>query len=288
MSFSQKLITVQFDLANGSFGSGKNNTATVTGLRTSVHITNTGGASNSNMELAIYGLPLSMMNQLSTVGTQAYKMYHNSITVEAGDAISGMTLVFGGSIISAFVDAESMPNVCFRVMAAPGAFHAIKPVAPLSIKGSADVTGMMSGLAKQMGFGFENAGVNLKLANPYYAGTAWQQAVQIAKHAGVDMIVERNVMAIVPPDKTREGDAVLISAETGMVGYPAFNQANVLVRALFNPSVKYLGAIEVKSDLTPANGKWKVNRLEYELESLVPHGKWFMLMEGVMIGPTTP
>jgi hypothetical protein len=55
---------------------------------------------------------------------------------------------------------------------------------------------------------------------------------------------------------------------------------------LFNPAVKYLGAIEVKSDLTPANGKWKVVRLEYQLESMVPHGRWEMDMEGVQIGET--
>jgi hypothetical protein len=287
LAFTQKLINVQFNLANGSFGSGKNNTATIRGARVSCHIVNTGGASNSNMELAIYGLPLTVMNQLSTVGTQAYKMYKNSVTVEAGDA-SGMTLVFGGDIYSAFVDAQSMPNVCFRVMAAPGSFQAIKPATPLSIRGSADVAGMMKTLAGQMGFGFENAGVDLKLANPYYAGTAWKQAIAIAKHAGIDMIVDRNIMAIVPPAKTRSGEAVLISPQTGMMGYPAFNQANVLVRAYYSPSVKYLGAIEVKSDLTPANGKWKVNRLEYQLESMVPNGRWEMMMEAVQIGQTTP
>lgn len=287
MSFSQKLINVQFNLANGKFDGG-GNTATISGLRVSAHITNTGGASQSWLEAAIYGLPLSLMNQLSTVGTQSYKIYQNSVTVEAGDTDTGMTLVFGGEIVTAFVDAQSMPQVCFRVTARPGAFHAIKPVTPISIRGSADVAGMMSNLAKQMGLGFENAGVTAKLANPYYAGTALQQALTIAKHAGIDMIIERNTMAIVPPDKAREGDSVLISPQTGMVGYPAFNQANVLVKALFNPSVTYLGSIEVKSDLTPANGKWKVNRLEYELESMVPQGKWFMLMEGVQIGQTVP
>lgn len=287
MAFTQKLINVQFNLANGSFGSGKNNTATIRGARVACHITNTGGASNSTMEMAIYGLPLSLMNQLSTVGTQAFKMYKNSVTVEAGDA-SGMTLVFGGDIYSAFVDAQAMPQVCFRVMASPGSFQAIKPATPLSIRGSADVSGMMKTLAGQMGFGFEDAGVNIRLANPYYAGTAWKQAIAIARHAGIDMIVDRNTMAIVPPGKTRSGDAVLISPQTGMIGYPAFNQANVLVMALFSPSVKYLGAIEVKSDLTPANGMWKVNRLEYQLESMIPNGRWEMMMEAVQIGPTTP
>ncbi|MGA1801484.1 phage tail fiber protein [Rhizobium sp. HT1-10] len=100
--------------------------------------------------------------------------------------------------------------------------------------------------------------------------------------------INQTFMAIIPPDKPRQGRATLISPETGMVGYPAFNQNNVLVAAIFNPSLLYGGEIEVKSDLTPACGKWKVIRLEYELESLVPKGKWFMKIEAVQIGATTP
>ncbi len=77
------------------------------------------------------------------------------------------------------------------------------------------------------GLTFENAGVVAKLANPYYAGTAWTQMLQIARDAGIDVYVERNNMAIVAPASVRQGDATLISPETGMVGYPAFNQAAI-------------------------------------------------------------
>lgn len=287
MSFSQKQITVQFDLANGQFNGG-GNTASISGLRVSAHIVTPGGATQSQMNLAIYGLPLSLMNQLSTVGTQYNKQYQNGVVVHAGDADSGMSVVFNGDIYTAFVDAQSMPQVCFRVQAMPGRFHAVKPATPISISGTADAAGMMSNLASQMGFGFENAGVTAKLSNPYYGGTAWTQALAIARHAGFDMIIDRGTMAIIPPAKTRQGGAVLISPQTGMVGYPTFNQNNVVVKALFNPSVKYGGAIQVQSDLTPACGMWKVGRLEYDLECLVPHNKWFMVMEGIQIGATTP
>ena len=123
MSFAQQLINVQFNMANGQFSDGGGNSYLAKGLRCRVHIENAGGASNFQMELAIYGLPLSVMNQLSTVGTRAFKMYKNSICVEAGDE-NGMTLIFGGAITTAFVDAEGMPDVAFRVAASPGAFGA--------------------------------------------------------------------------------------------------------------------------------------------------------------------
>lgn len=280
MSFTKKKINVQFTLANGSFGSGKNNTATITGLRVLANIVVTGGETQATAELAIYGLPLDMMNQLSVVGTQISASYKNSITVEAGDDESGMHLVFAGNIINAFVDANNMPQVCFRVSAAPGMYYAMKPVPPLSIKGSADAAGMMQKIAGQMGLGFENAGVTAKLANPYFGGTLLTQAKAIARHAGFDMFIDKNTMAIVPPKKSRSGGAVLVSPETGMVGYPQFNQAAIIVTALYSPEYKIGGEIKVESALTAANATWKIFYMEHHLESEVPKGQWFTVMKG--------
>ncbi|AVA21597.1 hypothetical protein [Rhizobium sp. NXC24] len=284
MSFTEKQIVVNFDLANGSFGSGKNNRATISGLRCSAIIDATGGASSSTMNLSIWGLPLSLMNQLSTVGSQLNARYNNAITVEAGDADTATTRVFGGRIFNAFVDGNSQPNVAFRVQATPGTFAAVKPAPPLTVRGSADAAGMMGNLAKQMGFAFENNGVNVKLSNPYFGGTAWTQAMAIARHGNFDLIYEPNKMVISPRGQPRQGDAILISPDTGLVGYPMFNQNIVIVRCLFNPDVKQLSLVEVKSDLTPANGKWQVLSIIYELDSQVPNGKWFMTLELITVG----
>jgi hypothetical protein len=60
----------------------------------------------------------------------------------------------------------------------------------------------------------------------------------------------------------------------------------VIVTANFKPAVKFMGAIEVRSDLTPANGKWKVYQLEYELDSMELHGRWFMTITGAQFGDT--
>lgn len=279
MSFSQKLMTTSISLANGSFGSSKNNTATISGLRMSAQIQATGGPSQSQMNLAIFGLPLSLMNQLTTMGTQSNQRSQNSITVEAGDAEAGMSVVFEGQIFDAYVDAQQMPNVAFRVQASGGSYLAVKPATPLSVKGSADVAGMLSSLASQMGLTFENNGVTVKLSNPYFGGTLWTQALAIARHAGINIVIEKGTMAITPKGKPRQGDAVLVSPQTGMVGYPAFVSNAIIVRTLFNPQIKTNGLIQVQSDLTPACGKWMVGSVYHELESLQPHGKWFTTIQ---------
>jgi len=285
MSFSEKRIDVSFAMANGEFAGGGNQHS-VSGLRVMCHITVTGGPTQSQMEMAIFGLPLSVMNQLSTVGTDYARQYKNGVTVTAGDDDSGMALVFDGVIYSAYVDGQAQPQMSLRVAAMPGSFHMVQPAEPISLSGPQDAAGIMGQLAGQMGLAFENAGVDAKIVNPYYGGTPWSQMLAVARAGGFNVVVDRGKMTIIPPDKTRSGGAYLVSPETGMVGYPGFNQNNVLVYALFNPAVQFGGEIEVRSQLTSANGLWKVNRLEYELEAQVPGGKWFMLMEGVQIGPT--
>jgi hypothetical protein len=69
-----------------------------------------------------------------------------------------------------------------------------------------------------------------------------------------------------------------------MVGYPAFTAQGVIVRSIYNPSIGFGHKIEVQSDLTPACSEWVVYRLDYELDSMVPHGKWFAVMEAARVG----
>ncbi|CAK7258662.1 MULTISPECIES: hypothetical protein [unclassified Shinella] len=285
MAFSQKRIEVTFTLATGSFEGG-GNSYSAAGLRTSCSGTVVGGQQINNFRMAIFGLPLDVMNQLSNVGPRFQQTLDNRVTVTAGDDVSGMHVVFEGNIYHAMVDATAMPQVAFLVEAKTGYFHQVKPATPLSIRGSADVAGMMSQIAGQLGMSFENNGVTAKLANPYYAGSLVQQATAIARDAGIVWVMERNVLAINNPGDKREGETVLISPQTGLIGYPLFNQQQIILKSAFNPAVKFQGEIEVKSDIEPANGKWIVNALNYELEAEMPQGKWHMDIVGTIAGST--
>lgn len=280
MSFTQRLISVQLSLANGSFGSG-GNSMTIEGLRCSMRIQVPGGMTKSNLDGVIYGLSLSDMNQLSTVGTQMSKMYKNTITVMAGDEQSGMALVYQGTLTSAYVDAAAMPNVGLRVRGQAGAYEAVAPIQPTAMQGQGDVATMMGNLAQQMGLQFENNGVQVQLSNPYYYGSAYFQVEQMARHAGIEFLVDRGTLAIWNPSQARQGGAVMVAPDTGMVGYPLFNQQNVIVTTIFDPTIRYGGQMQIQSDLTPACGLWNINNLNLELDSIIPHGKWFATMSGV-------
>jgi hypothetical protein len=154
----------------------------------------------------------------------------------------------------------------------PGALLNVKPQVPLSFQGPTPASTIAQKLAGYLGMTPENNGVNAVLTNPYYASDAVSKIRMLAEHAGFDWIMDRGVLAITPPGQARAGDPVLISPQTGMSGYPEFVSPNVVVKALFNPNVRYLGLIQVQSELTPACGIWKVIKLDLDLESKVPQG----------------
>lgn len=286
MAFSKKRIDVEFELANGQFEGG-GNTYTATGLRTSVSVDVVGGNQVNNLRLAIFGLPLQVMNQLSNVGPRFLQAQKNRITVMAGDDTTGMQIVFKGDIFSAMVDATAMPHAAFLVEAITGYFGKIESANPTSIRGSAQVSGMMEQIANGLGMAFEGNGVTKRLSNPYYYGSLVRQAQQIARDAGILWIMDRGTLAITNPGEPRKGDTPLISAGTGMISYPLFNQQFIILKSYFNPAVQFMGSIEVKSDITPANGRWTVKKLSYQLESEMPKGRWHMDIVGFPEGATS-
>ena len=279
MAFKRKILTAIFQLGNGSFPGG-GNTLTLTNMRMSAQVTISGGDGQSFLnQLSIYGMSLAQMNQLALIGniySPSGVNKKNLVAVQAGDEGETPTTIFEGYIVQAFVDANQMPEVRFIVNAQVLNWLAKTPAHPTSKQGSADASSMVSTLASQMGLKFENNSVSKILSNPYLHGTAISQLKKLAESADFQWLIDRGTLAIWPTAGKRSGGSAVISAQTGMVGYPKFSQNVLIVTTLFNPDIKVGQEIEVKSTLAGAAGKWKVNQIVYMLDSWTPHGRWFM------------
>ncbi len=284
MSYTKKRIDVAFSLGKGSFGETGANTITVSGLRVIATITTEGGNSMGHLLARIYGMTQSQMNQLSTLGLLITELRKNSVALSAGDYESGMSEVFVGTITNAYVDFDGAPQVSFNVEASVGALEAVKPVPPSSYPGATDVALIMSGLAKQMGLRFQNWGVSVKLASPYYAGTGRDQIIRCAEAANINWIIENNRLDIWPKNAARGSTVPVISPETGMVGYPAYDSLGIILRTLFNPTIAYGSDVMVKSSLQPACGTWRVYHINHSLASETPGGEWFSTMKAARPG----
>lgn len=284
MSFIERQIRLTFLLGTGDFGNDGFNETTVTGLRVSATVTKNGGVSMSNLQMRVFGMSLSTMNKLSTLGKPLVEGRNNKVRVEAGDDDKGLTTVFIGTISEAWVDMSDQANAAFIVAAHSGLLDALRPTAPSSYPGATSVSSIMATLAQEMGYQFEDGGVQVTLASPYLSGTPRMQAEAVAQAAGINWIIDDETLAIWPQGGTRGGLIPLLTPETGLVGYPAHTQNGIAVTTLFTPSITFGGQVQVESALTPANGTWTVFSVTHELESETPDGKWFTRLECSVLG----
>jgi hypothetical protein len=283
MSYIVRQIDLEIQIGQGIFGETGSNSVKLTGLRVMTAINKAGPPAMNEALIRVFGMELSLMNQLSTLGL-VLQQRRNVVIISAGDATNGMSVVFQGTIQDAYADFAGMPEVSFNMRANGGLLAAIQPTKPSSFTGAADVGTIMSGLAVQGGFTFENNGVQEQLSNPYFPGTVRQQIMACAKAANIGWTIDDNTLAIWPIGGSRGGSIPLLSPETGMVGYPMYSVLGPIIQALFNPAVSFGGQVKVQSSVTPACGVWHVYGLDYELASQTPDGPWYMTVKCIRAG----
>ena len=282
MSFVQRDITINFSLG-GQGGTVPLSNISFPGMRTSVHIKIAGQHANT-ATAAIYGLSLAHMNALSKVPFKPTKLGANTIQIQAGDKENGMSTVFEGTIIQAWPDMQSAPEVFLRVDAKTGAYESVKPVTTTSFAGPTKAAVCAQVICGKMNLPLENNNVQYVLDSPYFWGTGIHQMMQLAKATRMGWVVEKGTVAIWPQGgvRTQAGQAY-ISKETGMVGYPFAVPGGIVVKTLFNKAVAFASTMQIKSDITIANGTWGISMVELELESQMPRGRWFCTLYGYPI-----
>ena len=281
MALIQRKITIQIALVDGNGGS---NTYTLEDHRVSLTVTNAGSASMGQANIRIFGMTLSAMNEISTLGLIPGVFKPNMVRVIAGDDVNGMSTIYTGTITAAWADMMGAPDIAFTIQATAGLSEAMLPIEPSSYPGTADVAVILSDLASKMktpayeaGLQFENNGVSVILATPYFPLSGRAQIEAVCDHANIDWTIENGKLAIWPKGASRSQPIVPeISADTGMVGYPAYTATGIVVTTQFNPTIRYGASVKVVSELKPAcRDDWHVMKLTHDLECDLPGGKWF-------------
>ena len=255
------------------------------GFRSVVEVDKAAGMSMGSLRARIYGVKETSMHTITTIALQTAKYAEiqwmpNTITVFAIDG-EVETVIFQGNIVNAWADYQSMPDVFLHIQAQSATFGRLNPIPPKSFKGSSDVAVVMEQIAKQMGLKFENNGVNVQVQDLYLENTALIQAQDLARMAGITMVIDNDVMAICPINGSRATETLPeISAAGGMVGYPTIDAAGVTVTTLFNPSIVFMRQFSLISDQVRATGTWVATSISLRLESERPGGAWFMTVRG--------
>lgn len=273
MSFTRKQIALTFTLGTGAFGDTGTNTVTLSGLRASAQIAAAGGASMSELRLQVWGLTETMLNDLTALNTVTMLQRNNAVIVSAGDAVSGLWTIYEGTISSGWAQIAA-PESCLDVTAHAGLIHKVSPALPRGYATHADVAVIMASIALEMGLPFENNGVSVQLSTSYLHGSLYDQADAVAAHAHIDWGIDRGTFYICPKGAGRIGTPVLVSPQTGMVGFPSFTSTGIEIVSVFNPTISILNTIQVQSSFKPANGQWFVCGVAHSLHSETPNGDW--------------
>jgi hypothetical protein len=276
-SFVSRIIQVNLTLATGQFGANLGNTKIVTGLRVNCEIKKSGTPSKNGAKLVIYGMLDADMNQLSTLGLSPLAVRKNFVQVLAGDS-DGLATAFQGEITGAWVNYHTPPDLNFEVHAVEGFYASVAPISPISLPGGTPVATIFRNLAKQMGYAFQDNGVQTMVQNPYLIGSAYDQARTLAQMSGVEFGIDDGVLFISPRGQVRppKGQVPVLSPQTGMKEYPIWDKQGLVVEALWNPAFQLNGAVVIQNSMvTRANGIWRIHGLETRIASRHPHeGSW--------------
>ncbi len=268
MTYAQREISLQF--------SDDTQTISLEGLKVQALVLVPGGINSfAQLELRVWGMSLAHMERFISTGENMVVLQERSVTLSAGDAGSPIRQAFSGTLVRSFIDFSQAPDVCFVCSASAGLYHKAAPAAPNSYKGAHNAEDIIGALAKSIGFGFANNGAHAVLRNQYLYGSVMNQIQTVANAAGFAMEVANNSVTIWPNQGFRDAQVVDVGPDNGMVGYPTFEQAAIVVKTEFNPQIVMGRQIAVTSSIKQANGTWPVQYVLHELSTQEPDGPWF-------------
>lgn len=282
--YAQRVIELTFQLGGSSVFTGGGDTLTVSGLRVETTISRVSTPSAANAVVRVYGLSLDHINTLTKAGTSYYAS-PNTLQIKAGDKGGATTVVFTGIIYEAYPDFDGQPEVAFTLIAGASTGLQLKPVKPISFPSSVSAEQALTQVFQPAGIKISNLGVNVQIAAPYLWGTVWQQALQVVQAAQCAAYYDSDKKEFVIMSKlgngvSSPGQPILLAPETGMIGYPRFEQNKIVVSSLFRGSVltRPTDVVRVKSQLTSANGLWTAFNVDLVLASESPNGDWKMVV----------
>lgn len=277
MKLVKRVIEASITLGAGQFGDQQGDTITLTGLRMMAAINSVGGEAQGQAAIRIFGLPLSIMNKLTSVGPIMNQIrLKNKIQISAGDEGSALTVVFQGVIDTAYAELNAAPDVALAIVAFSATDAAAKSVDPKSYLGSQDVAFLMQQFAIPLNLAFKNNGVNVKLSNPSFNGTMLDRINECARAAGINYTIDRGVLSIWNQMSHTNDDIITLSPQSGLVGYPALNSQYIALKSIFIPNAHLGQRVTVSgSEVESVNGTWTIFTVAHNLESQTPGGQWF-------------
>lgn len=269
MSFSKKKLVIHIEMVNPRLS------VDIKELPIRVEIGKSGLPAMNNAKISIQGLKLDLMQQLTFLSFRTLQVNRNKIAIYADGS-----LAFSGEITSAFPNFNNAPNVGIDIEAITGYSSKVVNVPPYSQKGNIPVSTIAQDLATKAGFTFVNKGVNVQAVNPHIGGSYVNQLTRLSEDYNFGMTIEDGVVTIFPNEGKSSNVVLNLSKDTGLIGYPSFNQNGIQFTCEFVSGVSIADVIQINSVLPKASGRWVVSSINHRLTSMIPNGDWSTTIQG--------
>lgn len=263
MSFIKRSIEIHLTLSKGNFGDG--NTKVIRDLGMSASVQKLGPPDFPKASVEIYGMALDEIQALTSLSFHPFKTSRNFINIYAGDNVSGMSEVFAGSIVSAHGDFSGCPEHKLVIDAEAGFWGRVYAQGPGVVSGVQDAASYVARQAAAAGMTFSNEGVSARLRNCIFHGSPIEQARQVAAQIGADLLIDDEQMILLPKNGHRKGMIPLLSAQSGLLGYPAVTGDGIECRSIFNPAYRFAGLFRLETVVPKAKGEWRCVKLTHKL-----------------------
>lgn len=275
-SFVQRRLRMTLILsgANSVFPGTNSNTLILENMRMSAVVQGVARLS-TQADIRIFGMKPSDMEALTVTWANPPVVLDNLVIVEA-DSGKGYVQIFKGTITEAQPIFSAAPNVFFNVLAVTGYFRKINAAEPTSYPEATDIKTVAADLVGRMGFTFVDGGASGTF-NPgaYFWGSLWDQFQQACDAANADYYVQGDTILITQAGRPGGSKpSVVLSKDTGLIGYPQFERSGLLVGAIFDPAFVGGTPIDIQSSVPNATGRWFPYSLLHTLEAFTPGGQW--------------
>ena len=277
-SFRQHRLKMLLTLYKGEFEDGSN-AVMISDHAMACKVEKLGPPDFGKASAEIYGLPIEVMEKLSTLNMRPMYVKRNYLNIYAGDDVEGYSQIFAGTITSAAADFNTAPNLKLKIDARLGFYGSVTAQGQNVVSGTQPVSSFIEKQVKAAGLAFKNEGVSATVRNAVFSGSPIAQARQAAAQVGAELVIDDGEAVLIPSGAARKGNVPVLSAQTGLLGYPVMTSNGIEIRAVFNPDFRFAGLVELKSAVPRVSGQWRIIKLSHSLSSgMGSSGQWMSQM----------
>lgn len=283
-TLQNRAVDVTFRLLSQAFGPNGEDTVTLSGLRVHAEVTQARFPTAESATVRIEGMTPDVMNRLSMAAPDPTRQSASELILTTQDGAGGSALIFQGGVTLAYVDYTNAPNVAFVAQAFSTVLPNAMTATPTGYRGAVSTGQVLATIASKAGLTLHNQGVTTLLHDPYFHGSPGQQLSQCLETVPLCAGLGRGQLSVWPATVSAT-QALSVSAETGLIGYPAWSAGGLALRMLFNPLVSFNSLIALHSRYQPAGwgqqngpvpvGLWIASQVRHTLQTETPHGAWF-------------